>query len=222
VSIPRATGLQLSDIAQDASLATTQSERTRSILQEKSDESRSRWIGSGSALATHHRFSSSIPGVHPMKRDSGRMWYFVVGIVGVCLATGFVSTQWTAWGQEQAKPKQSAPPASPELHEGQPASVWMKKKLDYSKNILEGISLADFDKVSQNAKAMRSLSKFETFVRRGTPGYRAQADAFDRSLAELIRQADKENVEGMTLGFHQLTNSCVRCHRELREAHLEM
>ena len=157
-----------------------------------------------------------------MKRDSGRMWYFVVAIVGACSAYGVVSAPWVASGQEQAKPKPVAPSAGPELHEGQTASVWMKKKLDYSKNILEGISLGDFDKVNQNATKLRGLSKFETFVRRGTPGYRAQADAFDRSLAEIIRQADKENIEGMTLGFHQLTISCVSCHRQLREAKVEM
>jgi hypothetical protein len=156
-----------------------------------------------------------------MKRDSGRMWFFVVGLAGLFAAYTLTPTPWVAFGQQAkpnpVKPNTATPAADTEVHKGEPVSFWMKKKLDYSKNIMEGIALGDFDKVSQNAQTLRGLSKIEAFVRRGTPGYRAQVDAFDQSLTEIIRQADKQNLEGTTLGFHQLTVSCVRCHRDLRE-----
>lgn len=152
-----------------------------------------------------------------MKVASGRRSYLIVGFVGLCVAYGFAAAHWPVSGQEKAKPS-PGPNTGAEMHQGETVSFWMKKKLDFSKNVLEGVALGDFDKVSQNAKTLRSLSKIESFVRRGTPGYRAQVDAFDQSLAEIIRQAEKENVEGTTLAFHQLTLSCVKCHRELREA----
>jgi hypothetical protein len=98
----------------------------------------------------------------------------------------------------------------------QPASFWMKKKLEYSQNILAGIANADFDKIAQNAESMRSLSKVEGFVRRQTPGYRTQLHIFEESADEIIRQGKKDNVEGAALAFTQLTISCVNCHKHLR------
>lgn len=127
-------------------------------------------------------------------------------------------TQQATSGQEKAKPNPVAPSDPAEKQPSEPMSFWMKKKLDFSKNVLEGIALGDFDKVVQNAQTLRSLSKIEAFVRRDTPGYRQQVVQFENSLDELIRSGKKENVEGATLAFHQLTVSCVHCHRQLRES----
>jgi hypothetical protein len=96
-------------------------------------------------------------------------------------------------------------------------SVWMRKKLDYSRAILEGLSTADFDKVAQNARAMQGLSKLEAFVRGRNPGYRRQLQIFQSANEELIEQAEKDNVEGAALAFTQVTISCVNCHKQLRQ-----
>ena len=117
---------------------------------------------------------------------------------------------------KQTKPKTPAA-AKEETFQGEAASVWMQRKLDLSRNMLGGIASGDFEEISKSAYALRTLSKFETFVRRSTPGYRTQVDFFEHSLDEIIRQAKKENLEGVTLGFNQLTNSCVSCHKQLRE-----
>lgn len=99
-----------------------------------------------------------------------------------------------------------------------PTSVWMKKKLDYSQNILSGLASADFDKIAANADAMQVLSKIEGFIRSRTPGYRTQLQIFEQANQEIIVQAKKDNVEGATLAFTQLTISCVNCHKQLRES----
>ena len=98
----------------------------------------------------------------------------------------------------------------------QPASFWMDRKLHFSQNILAGITSGDFDKITENAQSMRSLNKVEVFIRGRTPGYRTQLQIFEEALDEIIRQADKDNVEGAALGFTQLTISCVNCHKQLR------
>lgn len=98
----------------------------------------------------------------------------------------------------------------------QPVSFWMKKKLDYSQNILAGIATADFDQIVENAQAMRKLSSVEGFIRGRTPGYRTQLHIFEESADEIIRQAKKDNVEGAALAFTQMTTSCVNCHKQLR------
>src|SRR6188768_303903 len=53
-------------------------------------------------------------------------------------------------------------------------SIWMKKKLDYSQNILAGITAEDFDKIADNARAMKGLGKFEGFVRSRNAAYTRQ------------------------------------------------
>lgn len=121
-------------------------------------------------------------------------------------------------GNCQEPAKNTDPPAkAEETFQGETASVWMRKKLDLTRNVLGGIAAGDFEEISKNAHAMRTLSKFESFVRRSTPGYRTQVDFFEHSLDEIIHQAKNENLEGVTLGFNRLTHSCVSCHKQLRE-----
>jgi cytochrome c556 len=98
----------------------------------------------------------------------------------------------------------------------QPMNFWMKKKLEYSQNILAGVATADFDKIVANAEAMRKLSKIEGFLHGQTPGYRTQLHIFEESADEIIRQAKRDNVDGAALAFTQLTISCVNCHKQLR------
>jgi len=100
----------------------------------------------------------------------------------------------------------------------QTASFWMERKLHFSQSILAGISTGDFEKIVTNAQSMRNLNKVEAFIRGRTPGYRLQLQIFEESLDEIIRQAQKDNVEGAALGFAQLTISCVNCHKQLRAA----
>jgi hypothetical protein len=118
--------------------------------------------------------------------------------------------------QPQAKPVQ--PQAKAEKSGEQSASFWMERKLHLSQQLLAGITAGDFEKITQTAQTMRSLDKVESFIRGRTPGYRTQLQFFDESLNEIIRQADKDNLEGAALGFTQLTISCVNCHKQLRAA----
>jgi cytochrome c556 len=113
-------------------------------------------------------------------------------------------------------------PAATLAEEKEPAetsnqpSIWMKKKMDYSQNILSGLATADFDKIAENAQAMQGLSKMEWFVRGKMPGYRTQLEIFLDANAEILKQAKQDNLEGSTLAFTQLTISCVNCHKQLR------
>ena len=135
-----------------------------------------------------------------------------LGLILLCTGASYLTAQQKA--QPVTEPKVAA---KEETHQGKPVSFWMKQKLDFSKNLLEGLASGDFDKIAQNAKTLRTLNKIEAFVRGRNPGYRAQLQSFEESLDEIVRQASKENVEGVTLGFNQLTISCVNCHKKLRE-----
>lgn len=66
-------------------------------------------------------------------------------------------------------------------------------------------------------RLVQGMSRFEGFIRGKMLGYRAQLQVFQSANEELIRQAQKDNVEGAALAFTQLTISCVNCHKQLRE-----
>lgn len=150
--------------------------------------------------------------------DRTRIGGMLAAVVGLAVVGGALIGAWgsAAHGQEAQKAKAAAESEAPAA-DAEP-SVWMRKKLDYSKEILEGISTADFDKIARNAEAMRALGRIEAFVRSRTPGYRTQMQIFDEASAEIFKQANRDNLEGSALAFTQLTISCVNCHKQLRES----
>ena len=94
-------------------------------------------------------------------------------------------------------------------------SIGMKSR--YSPKILEGVTKGDFALMEDNAAKMRGLNRFERFVRGRWEGYAEQLQTFQQANDEIIKQARKNNVEGATLAFTQMTISCVTCHKKLRE-----
>lgn len=97
------------------------------------------------------------------------------------------------------------------------ASIWMKKKLEFSQNILAGLTECDFDKVRANAEAMDVLGYLEQWARADMPDYKRQVSYFEFANRELIRQARAKNLDGATLAYNQLTVSCVQCHKIVRD-----
>src|SRR5262245_11939371 len=102
-------------------------------------------------------------------------------LTAICFTIATFASPLVAKGDEKSDPNKD-----------QPVSIWMKKKLEYSQNILAGIANADFDTIVTSAESMRSLSKIEGFVRGKTPGYRTQLQIFEESADEIIRQAKKD------------------------------
>ena len=99
-------------------------------------------------------------------------------------------------------------------------NVWMKQKLKLSQNILEGLTEADYDKISTNATALNVSGYLEKWVERGKPQhaqYELQRANFDFYNRELIRQARDKNIEGAALSYHLMTASCIECHKVVRD-----
>lgn len=98
------------------------------------------------------------------------------------------------------------------------ASIWMKAKLEYSRNIQAGLTEADFDKVAKNAKALNATSFLESLFRSDRKDYKQQIQQFGYANQELIKQAEAKNLYGATLAYNQLIISCVQCHQIIRDA----
>jgi hypothetical protein len=97
------------------------------------------------------------------------------------------------------------------------ASVWMKQKLVASQNILGGLTKADFDAIRLNAESMLFVGYLEKWVRADTPGYQNMMRDFEYANKALVRASREKNLDAATLGYVQLTFSCVNCHKVVRD-----
>ena len=98
---------------------------------------------------------------------------------------------------------------------------FMRMKLEYSKNVLEGLTLENYDAISKSAKTLRRISEAAEWEVPTIPNaneYVAFTSEFQRSCDELIKKAKDKNVDGATLAYLSLTMNCVKCHKYVREA----
>jgi len=92
----------------------------------------------------------------------------------------------------------------------------MERKLEHAQGILSALAREDFESLGSNADALLKLSE-EEWTSRDTPEYRAQLKDFWTVLEGIKSSADDKNLDGATLAYVQMTVSCVRCHKHLRE-----
>ncbi len=98
--------------------------------------------------------------------------------------------------------------------------VWMKQKLQLSQNILAGLTEADFEKITTNAKALSFSGFLEKWISADRPkhkDYELQLSNFEFYNRELISQARDKNIEGATLAYQLMTASCIQCHKIVRD-----
>lgn len=99
----------------------------------------------------------------------------------------------------------------------------MQKKLTHSQKVLAGIALNDFDEIAKNAEELMSVSKKTEWKVLKTPTYEMFSNQFRRAAESLGQDAKKKNLDGAALAYVELTLTCVKCHkhvREVREARL--
>src|SRR5437660_5550267 len=92
----------------------------------------------------------------------------------------------------------------------------MHFKLFYAQGILEGITTENYPLISTNSYKLKHFSQRPVWDLRKAPEYRRLTIDFQRSVDALTRAADKQNVDGATVAYFQLTTSCVTCHKYLR------
>lgn len=114
-------------------------------------------------------------------------------------------------------PVAAQPPVRHPAQANRVQSEVMRDKLDRSKDVLEGIALADFAKISRSADRLIQLSKTAEWKAIKSPRYELHTNEFQRAAESLIAKADSKNLDGVTLAYFDLTTACVRCHQHVRE-----
>jgi hypothetical protein len=98
---------------------------------------------------------------------------------------------------------------------------FMRQKLEFSKNVLEGLSLEQFSMIEKNARALKKLSEaaeWEVPMIPNATDYVALTSDFQRNADDLATNAKQHNIDGSTLAYLKLTMNCVQCHKYVRFA----
>ena len=93
----------------------------------------------------------------------------------------------------------------------------MRRKLDRAKNILEGLTLEEFDKIASNARSLRLLSMEAGWNIVQTEEYRKQSDDFRRACDAIEKAAKAKDIHRAALSYVSLTVRCVECHSYMRD-----
>jgi hypothetical protein len=101
-------------------------------------------------------------------------------------------------------------------------SPLMQKKLENSKQILEGLALEDFAKIGRNARSMKLLSLESGWNVIQTKEYETQSRDFRRTCDKIAEAAEKKDIGGAVLGYVALTMRCVECHSYMREHKIQL
>lgn len=96
----------------------------------------------------------------------------------------------------------------------------MARKLDHSQKVLEGIALNDFDKITRNADELISISKTTEWKVLKTPEFELYSNDFRRSAAAMIDHSKNKNLDGAALAYVEMTLTCVKCHKHVREVRM--
>lgn len=101
----------------------------------------------------------------------------------------------------------------------EPANVGdlMKKKLQYAQKVLEGVAVKDFDLIAKNAEELILISKEAEWKVFKTPRYEIYSNDFRRNAEALIKNAKDQNLDAAALSYVDLTLTCVKCHKYVRE-----
>jgi cytochrome c556 len=93
----------------------------------------------------------------------------------------------------------------------------MQRKLAASQKVLEGIAVNDFDKIGKQADELIAVSKQAEWRVQKTPQFELHSNDFRRIADNLAQNAKDKNLDGAALNYVELTLTCVKCHKYIRE-----
>src|SRR5262245_31575113 len=72
----------------------------------------------------------------------------------------------------------------------------MRRKLENSQKILDGVATNDFDKITKHADELISIGKQAEWKILKTPEYELHSNEFRHHAADLVRMAKTKNLDG--------------------------
>ncbi|MBC8115754.1 MAG: hypothetical protein H7062_15320 [Candidatus Saccharimonas sp.] len=136
-----------------------------------------------------------------------------LGLIGMVMAwTMLVADPATS----QDRPQKKVPDAKRDLEQ----TTFMRKKLEASSQILEGLTSEDAKLIIKGAKALVEMSAAEKWQVQNNVMYRQFSGEFQRSAKSLLEAAEKENYDTAALKWIDATMKCLECHKFVRGTRL--
>ena len=144
-----------------------------------------------------------------------RNWGWVVG--AACVALVATVALWNRASEGQAPPKKPVAPSKPVLPpKDRELQAFMRKKLEASNQILEGLCTEDLELVKAGAEKLQQMSDAERWRVSNDVMYKQFSNEFRSITRQLVKAAEEDNVDRATLKWLDATVSCLDCHRFVR------
>lgn len=108
--------------------------------------------------------------------------------------------------------------ASAKDKEDKSLAAFMRKKLDASSKVLEGITTEDADLITEGTKALLEISTAEKWNVISDEEYREFNRDFRSSVRKLAEAAEAKNFDNATLQWFDAIKGCVECHKYVRDS----
>ena len=112
----------------------------------------------------------------------------------------------------QDAPKKKLPDAKLDLDQ----TTFMRKKLEASSQILEGLTTENAALIIEGARVLVDMSTAEKWQVQHDAMYRQFSGEFQRSATGLLEAAEKSNFDAAALKWIDTTMKCMECHRFVR------
>jgi hypothetical protein len=143
--------------------------------------------------------------------------------LGLLLAF-FIASLALCWAAESPQGKSNRDnPERPKVDDSKVQRL-MRRKLDHSKGLLEGLALADHIRLIRDGNALLIVTRQAEWLVMATPRYSLYSEELQRNLDKLLKGARAKNLDAAALAYVEVTLTCVHCHeyiREVRSARLE-
>jgi hypothetical protein len=100
------------------------------------------------------------------------------------------------------------------------ARTLMQRKLDHAQKVLEGVAISDFNLIAKHAEELIQISKMADWKVVKSPQYEVHSMDFRRAADRLVKEADNKNTDAAALAYVEMTLTCVKCHKYVREARM--
>lgn len=99
-------------------------------------------------------------------------------------------------------------------------SELMRRKLEGSQKVLEGLATNDPKLIAKHAEELIAISKAAEWKVIKTARYELHSNDFRRTAETLMQNAKDKNLDAAALSYVELTLSCLRCHKYVREVRM--
>jgi hypothetical protein len=96
-------------------------------------------------------------------------------------------------------------------------AAFMRAKLGHAQNVLEGLSLEDYDLIARGAHDLSLASQASSWQVLQTEDYVRHSAEFRRACDGLRAAARAKNLDGALVAWMEVTMKCVQCHRYVRD-----